>query len=378
MKRLFCLIFLALLVCTVSAQTEESNTAAAVTVTNISVHPAVMMRGDTGTISVEVTNNGLVAVPLSRALLTDKNIIVQETALYDSIGTLGARNKLIFTFTVVANAPDGIYYPQFSLQFQTGPSLRYRIPVQIESTNLGIAVLEKPDSFSEGRKETITLLVGNPRDNEVTGVIITAQGEGIDVIQSGYLVGTLGPDQSTTVSFEVIPHQSSDLTFTVQYKNGINSHTVDRTVPVLLSDGKKRAEPVLNNIEITRETGYFRATGDVTNAGLESANSVTITTGPPAIPVDPFRIYVVGALDPDDFSSFEVTFDPEDTEIVPLITQWKDKDGNLYQSEMEIHLAISDQPNGEEAIDPLTIGIIVAVVVAIGGIIAYSWMKKRS
>jgi hypothetical protein len=45
---------------------------------------------------------------------------------------------------------------------------------------------------------------------------------------------------------------------------------------------------------------------------------------------------------------------------------------------MEIHLAISDQPNGEEAIDPLTIGIIVAVVVAIGGIIAYSWMKKRS
>ena len=48
-------------------------------------------------------------------------------------------------------------------------------------------------------------------------------------------------------------------------------------------------------------------TGDVYNAGLEVANSVLLTTGG-GQPVNPYRNYVVGSLQPDDFSSFELTF----------------------------------------------------------------------
>jgi len=39
-----------------------------------------------------------------------------------------------FTFTIRAGAPDGIYYPEFSLQYPEGTSLRYPVPVKVDST----------------------------------------------------------------------------------------------------------------------------------------------------------------------------------------------------------------------------------------------------
>ncbi len=110
-----------------------------------------------------------------------------------------------------------------------------------------------------------------------------------------------------------------------------------------------------------------------------------IAPGAPATPTDPFRVYVVGTLDPDDISSFEVTFaaDRNVTEV-PIVVEYRDDDGNRYTSTTMIGLgsgagvsvasaAPAENSSGEFPI----VGAIVAVLVALGvaGAIYYSWRR---
>jgi hypothetical protein len=380
-KKVFILILaLCAISCVVTAQDVISGTegaAAQVTVTDVEIDPEVFIRGDTGTIMVEVTNNGDVPINLGRALLRDNDItVMKESANYDSLGPIGAGNRMQFTFTVRADTPDGIYYPKFELQFREATSLRYRIPLRVESTELEVIVAGRPDEFSEMAKETITIAVGNPRENTVNGLSISAAGEGIEVTESGYFIGNLAPDQSEEVDFEISASQSSTLVVRVQYRNGINLHETLLSIPVSLTSGKIKAEPILNNIEIQAETGYYQVTGDVTNAGLDSAKSVLITTGAPAEPVDPYRVYVVGSLDTDDFSSFELTFKAARGEQVPLIIQYKDEDGNSFEERLLIDLDVAAAGEEEEGLDPVLIGVLLIVVIVIAGVIVYTWKKK--
>jgi hypothetical protein len=368
---------LILLLCCCAGIVSAQDSSAQVSVTAVSIDPAVLMRGDTATITVVITNSGTTAVAISRATLLDTDITLLNEQAYASVGDIGAANSMAFTFSVRADVPDGVYYPKLYLDFRNAGSLRYRIPVKVDNTELQVSVLSRPDSFQKDRKETITLKIGNPRENELNGIAIVPEGEGVTAVQTGFFVGNLLPDQSETVSFEVTPTHSTDLVFHTSYRNGLNRHTSDLVVPVVLSAGKRQADPILNNIEVTSENGYYRVSGDVTNAGLDTAYSVVITAGTPAEPVDPFRVYVVGALDADDFSSFEVTFRAPDAVSAPLIVQYKDVDGNTFTLTVPVELgssAATPDPGGDM---PITlIAFLVVLVVAIGGIIFYTWKKK--
>ena len=76
--------------------------------------------------------------------------------------------------------------------------------------------------------------------------------------------------------------------------------------------------------------------GDVTNAGLKDAKSVTVTVGEPARAVDPDPIYVIGALEPDDFSSFEITCMAPGLPKIPLVVSYRDEEGKTFQETFEI------------------------------------------
>lgn len=360
------------------AVAQDANAAAAqVTVTDVQIDPVVFMQGDTGTIMVEITNNGVESVAISRATLLGGGVALINEGSYDSVGSIGAGNKLKFTFTIRTDGPDGIYYPKFYLDFRNAGSLRYLVPVKVENTELQVSVIDRPETFSEGKKETIQLLIGNPRENGVSGVTITPVGDAIEVTQSSYFLGNLAPDASANVSFDITPLESTNLTFHVTYRNGINTHVIDRILPVVIGEAKKVADPVLNNIELIPEAGYYRVTGDVTNAGLETAKSVVITSGSPAEPVDPFRVYVVGSLDPDDFSSFEVTFRAASgVEEAPILIQYKDEDGNSFEQAFLVELAGGTVPEDESGWSPLLIAGIIVITIVIAGIAVYTWKRK--
>jgi hypothetical protein len=351
-------------------------------VTDVSIDPGVFMYGDSGTVKVTVTNTGTTPVAVSRVKLYSNELSIMGDENYGSVGTIGPGNSLQFTFTIIATAPDGIYYPLFYLDMRDASSLRYRVPVKVENTGLSVSVTDRPDAFTSGKKEDVTIMVGNPRENTVNGVVITPATNGYETTETSHFIGTLTPDQAADGTFSVTPYSETPMEFTIHYRNGMNNHEVTTAVPVTFGIGRKQAEAVLNNIVVAPQGDHYIITGDVTNAGLEDAKSVVVTTGSPATPVDPYRSYVIGALEPDDFASFEVTFSAKaGTREISLITSYKDKDGNLYSDQISVPLSsVAGQdgkgPEGGDNLSVLCIVVFVISAAVVAGVIYYSWKKK--
>lgn len=354
-------------------------TASQVGVIDVSLDPEVFFPHDTGTVTIVIQNTGTTPVEISRVNLQGiRGIDVIESPHYSGIGSLGSGDTMTTSFTIRAGSDEGIFYPRFSLNFVPTGNMMFPIPLMVDKTPIEAGITGRPDTFMEGKKDTITISVGNPRENALSGVSITPATEIADIVPTSAFIGTLNPGQKSNATFSVTPTGKGDLTFNVEYRNGQNRHTVPLTIPVVLGTAKKIAEPIVSNVEVTSISGGYRITGDVSNAGLETARSVVMTTKEPAKPIDPFRVYVVGALDADDFSSFEVTFAANDTESVPLVTRYRDDDGNLYEeiTPVTIRSGMMPVPEQDGGLSPLVIGIIGLSAVIVIGVLVYS-RKKR-
>jgi uncharacterized membrane protein len=326
-------------ICTMVAAAEttsEASTEAQVAITNVSLDPAIFMQDDQGTLTVRIANSGTSPVAIDRVELLSEELKVVNYQTYDKVGTLGEGNSLSFTFVLEANGKDGTYFPIFYVDFTEAGSMRYPVPVKVDDTTIMVSVIKSPDTFSAGEEDEITLSVSNPRDNEVNSVTIIPGGQGITSSQTALFIGTLKPDEEKQVTFGITPAQSTDLVFDISYRNGPNQHHDTLTLPVKTGDRKVAAELVVNSIEVTGGGSSMTISGDVTNAGLKDAKSVTVTVGEPAKPVDPDPIYVIGALEPDDFSSFEITCTAQGAAEIPIVVSYRDEEGKTYQETFKI------------------------------------------
>ncbi len=358
------------------AQDSGLDAAAQVTVTRVSLDPAIFFEGDTGIITVEVTNNGMERVAIRRATMYDADISVLSSS-YDTTTIVGAGNSMQFSFTIRADTVPGIYYPKFSLDFRDAGYLRYPVQVRVENDPLEISILQKPDVFGPGRKERVDILVGNPRDNPVSGVVVRGSGEGIDITPSSYFIGNLGSDQAQRVSFNITPGQPAVLELRADYKNGVNPHATSVKIPLGFGVSKTGANPLVSNIIVQFKDAKYVLTGDIYNAGLEVANSVVLSAGEGAVPVDPYQSYVVGALKPDDFSSFEITFTTGNVTDVPVVVNYRDVDGNPFEKTFLVN--IQAQASGSEKEPGIAfpiIALLIACAAVIGGAVWYSWKKR--
>jgi len=327
---------------TVSAyQTAESIEAASnVYISNVTYSPGSFYPGDEGVVTIRVTNGN-----------TGQGVVVNHATLYDNTNTfmvtsppfssstnIGPGQTQTFVFTVKADTMgEGTFYPIFSISFRDADSLWYRSSVQIEDALLELTVTERPDTFTEGGKGTVKILVWNPRESAVRGVTVVPAGNGITTTPIKAYVGDLAPGASKEVTFEVTPTGETSLTFTSEYLNGVNAHETAITIPVTFGTDKKGAQIIVNNIESSGTAGAMTIKGDVTNNGLTDAKSVLVTVGSPATPVNPNPVYAIGNLEPDDFSSFEVTYTAAGNSAVPLIVEYKDIDGNVFKETFSLN-----------------------------------------
>ena len=367
---------------TVSAfQTPESIIASGnVYVANVTSDPGSYFTDDTGTIIVDVTNgNPDVSVVVNHATIGDNNIRLLS-APYDSSANIGPLQTQSFAFSVSADARDGTYYPTFSLSFRDADSLYYRAVIQVDNTPLELTIIDKPDTFAQGKRETIYMQVANPRKNDVRSVILEVTGTGITATPEKIFIGNLASGAKMPVNFTVTPDRESPLVLTATYNNGYNPHKVREYLPIVFGIDKKQANPVVSNILVKSEGGIYHITGDVNNAGLETANTVMVTTLSPAVPQDPYKTYVVGALKPDDFGSFEVTFSANKTTSIPLQLSYKDSDGNLYTSLQDVKisaLGTSSQNSGTLNLLFPIIAVVIIVGACIGGWYFYFRRNKK-
>jgi hypothetical protein len=358
--------------------TPESIVAAdKVYVSSATYDPEIFFPGDTGTLTIEVTNgNTDTGIVVNHAQLSSDTII-STSSPYDTSSNLGPAQTQSFTFSITADGLNGIYFPTFSLSFRDADSLYYRAKVKIEDTPLVLTILDKPDTFSQGKKKTIYAQVANPRGNSVKNIILDISGTGITATPSEVFVGVINPGAKTPVNFSIAANQPTTLHLNLNYDNGDNPHSVNMDLPITFGVDKKQANPVISNVQVKSDAGTYHITGDVNNAGLETANTVMVTALSPAVPQDPYKNYVVGALKPDDFGSFEVTFSATDAETIPLQLSYKDADGNVYNSVQDVKISSSLSSAAASNTGLPIIPIIAAIVILaifIGGWIVY--LKK--
>ncbi|HWQ66865.1 MAG TPA: hypothetical protein VN372_08350 [Methanospirillum sp.] len=347
---------------------------AQVSVTNISLDPAVFSSYDTGILSVELTNTGTENVPVTYATVYDNDIKLKSNS-YDTTIWIGAKDRRVFTFTINAACAEGKYYPVFSVSSRNA-GMRLPVYLQVDNTPLTLSILDKPDTFTQGKKETLHVQVSNPRRNLVREARIVITGDGIESVPADLFLGSIEGGGMREPVFAITPNQETNLTFTLQYSNGDNQHESELVVPVTFNPDKKQADPDLSNLIVKKENGLYHVTGDVTNAGLTTAYSVVVTSGGKAAPVYPYKTSVVGALKPDDFSSFDLTFTANETSSVPVIVTFRDQDGNRYDRPFELDLTLEDPLKAKEKSGgfPVTEAAILLIALGAGG---YWYYQRR-
>lgn len=349
MTGIILLLAISCIAATVLAATSAEDAASYVSVNKVTVEPATFMPDDAGTITVDISNGGTAPVAIYRAEILSQDIKVLNYQTYDSVGAIGPGTTMQFTFRIKPEVEDGMYFPMFYLDFTDAGSLRYPVPLEVDSTPVTVSVVSAPESFSSGTKEQVVLSVSNPRNNAVNSVTAIPGGDGIRSTQSSVFIGTLEPDEEKKATFEITAERDTTMAFDVSYRNGNNLHHLVLEMPVTVGEGGTAAEMVVNNVEVVQAGSTFTLSGDVTNAGLRDAKSVKVTVDSPAVPVDPNPVYVIGALEPDDFSSFEVTCTVRDVSSIPLIIQYRDKDGKVFEDRVNISIRSTAVPASGEA-----------------------------
>jgi hypothetical protein len=368
-----CLFFGTMTIAASAYGTPESIVAAGkVYISSVTYDPPVFFTDDVGTVTFEVTNgNTDQGVVVNHATFSDLNNNIRLTSgTYDYSSNIGPDKTQTFTFSVKADGKGGTYYPTFSLSFRDADNLWYKTMVQIDNTPLVVTILDKPEAFTQGRKKTMNVQVANPRKNNVYSILLEISGTGITSTPSKIFIGELGWGANKTVNVAITPDQPTTLEITVYYANGDNIHKVTTELPIVFGTDKKQANPVVSNILVKSDAGTYHVTGDVTNAGLETANAVMVTTLSPAVPQDPYRTYVVGALKPDDFGSFEVTFLAQNGSSIPIQLSYKDADGNIITSTYDVTL--SSLPTSSQTSDLPILPIVVVVIIV--GVFAGGWV----
>ncbi|MGA2120673.1 MAG: hypothetical protein ABSG49_01365 [Methanoregula sp.] len=375
------LLFASTLVGVASADLSESMSPVTgnVFVSSVTFYPEVFFTGDKGTATYVVMNsNTNTSVMLNHGTFSDDNFKLLS-GTYDFSNTLGPLQTRPFTFSILADVPEGDYYPSFSLSFYNS-NLYHKTLVQVDNTPLELTVVDKPDAFTQGKKKTITIQVANPRKNDVRNMILEVAGDGITASPSRTFVGDLASGAKIPVNFSVTPDKETPLALTLTYDNGDNPHTVTMNIPVTFGTDKKQADPVMSNVIVKNDGSVYHVTGDVNNAGLDTANTVTVTSLSPAVPQDPYKTYVVGALKADDFGSFEVTFTTDaNSTSVPIQLSYRDSDGNIYNSVQNVNIpstGITAQKSSGLPLVPIIAGLVI-VAVFVGGWFVYIRKNKK-
>jgi hypothetical protein len=347
-----------------------------VAVSGYRIDPPVLVKDDTGIVTVNVMNSGPDGVYINSARLSGGAEVSVVQSPDQTQGGIVPGGVITYVYKIRAEGSDGVYYLRFILDFREGGSYTSSIPVEVESSTLKLSILEAPDPIIQGVKGDYVIMVGNPRPDAVNAVTMTPEGDGFLVTPSGVFLGTLEPDGSSVVTFNVTPLRQTFIRFRANFRNGINPHTATLTLPLSTVENRVAADPVITNIHVTAEQGAIHISGDVTNIGLETARSVTVTTQGEVTPVDPYKVYVIGSLEPDDIASFEVTFRAKATVgEVPVLVTYKDTAGNIITATSNVEIsgqALSDQASEPSRFTNLLIWMFVILIAAV---FIYFWRR---
>jgi len=314
------------------AVTDPLNAAQLVYISGSEMTPQVFYPGETGTVTVHVTNPSNTTVSVSQPNLIEPHVRVVNSGAFATATSIGPGETISYNFVITADGSDGTYFPLFTVSTNAygAQAINAQIKLKIDSADIRTSISKKPDTFAISKKDTVNVSIINPRDGDITDLLVVPEANGAEFSPEESYVGTLKSGSSVQVPFAITPDTATNVTFHVSYQNGDNKHAKDVVLPLILGNDKTGAQIVVNNIEGSTAGNTLTLKGDVTNNGLTDAASVLVTVESPATPVNPNPVYAIGNLAPDDFSSFEVTYTQKTPGAVPIVVTYKDADGNTF------------------------------------------------
>ncbi|MDY6964679.1 MAG: hypothetical protein SVM80_01740 [Halobacteriota archaeon] len=211
--------------------TAEEEFGPAIIVTNYIVDPPVLMPGDTGTITVIITNTAVPTIPTeSTTTMTDQfsyfNLLrgegstttklsqgmfsiadIRSISLYgkeikaidggSGHMVLGPAQSVMATFAIKASesADNGDYFPEIHISLEGVDNVQYSIPVKIDNSGVALLASDIPASIPIGRSSEIELGIVNMRPNPISSVRVSAQADGIVFTPNQVFVSTEVPTE---------------------------------------------------------------------------------------------------------------------------------------------------------------------------------------
>ena len=348
---------------------------------SLSLTPSTLMPGETGQLVVTLHNSGTTPLTIYKVAITDSWDVVSVThPALKTLGSISPTKSMTLTFPITANNVEGTFYPSLSIELSNNIQntfIKYPFAVTVDSKSVSLSVTERPEVFEPDTTQIVGLSIGNLRANQIDSVVVTASGEGVSCEEGMVFAGAIAPGASSDVFLTVITSEKTEsINLDVSYKNGANWHTDTLTIPVEGGELKTGAELFVNNIEITSGASYTTITGDVNNAGLQTAKGLVVSLNG-AEPLQPYPVFVVGSLDADGLSEFELTFTNPESDSLDLIFTYKDDNGNTYVQEETVSIsAVQSAGSAVSGGNPLAAGIaVVLLILIVGGAVFLIWKK---
>jgi hypothetical protein len=319
--------------------TDPLSAAGLVYISGYETNPPVFYPGESGTVTVHVTNAANASVLVSQPNLIEPNTHINNQGAFAAATNIGPGATTDYNFVISAPSSEGTFFPLFTVSTNVygANAINSQLKLKVDATDVRASISARPDTFSTSKKDTVNVSVSNPRTGDITNVLVVPIENGADVTPDETFVGTLKAGSSVQIPFAITPNRAKEITFHVSFNNGDNKHSRDVVLPLNLGENKKGAQVVVNNIETTSSGTTTTLKGDVTNNGLTDAKSVLVTVGSPAKPANPNPVYALGNLAPDDFSSFEVTYTLQGPATsIPLVVEYKDDDGTVFSKTFTI------------------------------------------
>ncbi len=379
-----------------------------VSVSNYTVTPAVVQPGDIGTITVVLTNTATAATRTEAAVETvpgqgqvttttntQINAFIEDVTLqgdgidvltgsFGRVGALGPGQSTTLTFLFRAPAEDGIYFPEVWVRVTGATSVKYPIPVNVNSA---YSIIKKPaiqvdrsvpESVIPGQSFNLTLVLTN--DGQVTANDITVNANASTssitaTTPQTYYIPQLAPGENVSRELRFLTDTGTALglqpiLITVSYQN---------TNGNLFHDASTVGVPIQGEAELgiasvsTTPTRITR--GDavdlvirVENSGTGAANSVRATID--GLPLEGSREAFMGTIDPNNDAPavFSLTANATGTFDYTLIISYTD-DFGTHTTEEALQIAVARSDN--------TLLIAAVVLVLVAAAVAFWWWRRR-
>ena len=407
---LITLMFFTLLFYPVAAEPRPT-----VMITSYKVYPEVLMPGDTGTITLTITN---MAEQASQTETTktegDSETTTTETTMsinariesihlfgkgidvvttgdlreeYLNVGDLGPGKSINISFAIKA-IQEGTFFPYVRIDVKNGNDVRFPLRVKADSSDVKISA-DAPSSIAAGEITTIGLTVLNTRQNKIEAVRLIPMTKGVKFSPSEFPIGTMAPDELVNASFDLAIGDSfggseNEIEFKVEYKNGDNYHESYCKIPIEVVEGygvRLIASKFPSSIIIGEMAEIELDTVNTRSDEVKSAIVVPLTEGRMYQPSE----YYIGNMRPGDLYTAQFKIDTSNmkTGVNNLDFKVRYKDANGYQESDVCTLTLNAvameaaKTNTAASSGGFIIPIVVILIIVAFGLVLYIRRRKR-